>query len=142
MLRRAFFAAALLMTPAFLTSEAHAADGSGQPVGQYVDLQPVALPVVVSGRLVNYVFVYVRVNLAPNADVAKVRAREPMLRDALVRMGARTPFTNPADYNRVDEAKVCAAMQQAVTAIVGPGVVRSVAVTSQTPQHRIATPRR
>lgn len=136
MLRRALIAAALLL----LAPSAEAAEGR-QPVGQYVDLQPVGVPVVVRGRLMNYVFVYVRVNLTPGADVSQIRPKEPFFRDALVRLGHRTPFTNPADYNRIDEARLCAAMQQAVVAIVGPGAVRSVAVTSQSPQRRIPNPK-
>lgn len=111
------------------------------PVGQYVDLQPVGLPVVVRGQLVNYIFVYVRVNLTPQADVSEVRNKEPFFRDALVRMAHRTPFTRADDYNRIDEARVVAGMTPAAVAIAGPGVVRSVVVTSQAPQHRIANPK-
>jgi hypothetical protein len=138
MLRRALTAALLLL----LAEPAQAAEKGGQaPVGQYVDLQPVGLPIVVRGQLVNYVFVYVRVNLTAEADTARVRQKEPFFRDALVRMAHRTPFTNPADYNRIDESRVSAALMGEVSAIVGPGVVRSVVVTSQTPQHRVANPR-
>jgi len=138
MLRRALTAAVLLL----LAQPAKAAEKAGQaPVGQYVDLQPVGLPIVVRGQLVNYVFVYVRVNLTAEADTARVREKEPFFRDALVRMAHRTPFTNPADYNRIDEGRVSAALMGEASAIAGPGVVRSVVVTSQTPQHRVANPR-
>lgn len=137
MLRAALIAAALMLLP----PAAQAGEAAPQPVGQYVELQPVGLPVVVGGRLVNYVFVYVRVNLAPNADVSQIRSKEPFFRDALVRLAHRSPFVVPGDYNRIDQAKVAAAMLQAATAIAGPGVVRSVAVTSQAPQHRIANPK-
>jgi flagellar basal body-associated protein FliL len=138
MLRRAVITAILLL----LAGQAQAAEKAGQtPVGQYVDLQPVGVPIVVRGQLVNYVFVYVRVNLTSDADTARVRQKEPFFRDALVRMAHRTPFTNPADYNRIDEGRVSAALTPQVSAIAGPGVVRSVAVTSQTPQHRVANPR-
>lgn len=138
MLRRALIAAPLLLfaEPAFAAEKA----GAGL-VGQYVDLQPVALPVVIKGQLVNYVFVYVRVNLAAGVDTARLRQKEPFFRDALVRMAYRTPFASPADYNRVDEARVAAALTREAGAIAGPGVIRSVVVTSQTPQHRIPTPK-
>jgi hypothetical protein len=138
MLRRALIAATLLCfaQPALGAEKS----GAGQ-VGQYVDLQPVGLPVVVRGQLVNYVFVYVRLNLAAGADTARLRQKEPFFRDALVRISHRTPFTNPADYNRVDDGRVAAGLMREAAAIAGPGAVRSVVVTSQTPQHRIATPK-
>lgn len=138
MLQRALIAAALLL----LTQPAQAAEKAGAAqVGQYVDLQPVALPIVVRGQLVNYVFVYVRVNLAAGADTARLRQKEPFFRDALVRMSHRTPFTDPTDYNRIDEGRVTAGLMREASAIAGQGVVRSVVVTSQTPQHRVANPK-
>ncbi|MFC3070130.1 hypothetical protein [Phenylobacterium soli] len=137
MFRRALIAVAALGLAT--ASPAHA-EGP-KPVGQYVDLQPVGLPVVVKGQLVNYVFVYVRVNLTASADVSQVRTKEPFFRDALVRLAHRTPFTRPDDYNRIDERRVAAAMTQAAAAITGPGIVASAAVTSQAPQHRIPNPK-
>jgi hypothetical protein len=109
--------------------------------GQYVDLQPVAMPIVVDERLVNYVFVYVRVNLKSGADVTKIRDKEPAFRDALVRDGHRTPFVLANDWSKVDEAKLIAVMTRDAAAITGPGVVASVTVTSQTPQKRVMPPR-
>lgn len=141
MLRCVLPAAALLL----FAQAAHPARAGENPgpaqVGQYVDLQPTPLPVVAGGQLVNYVFTYVRLNLTAGADTAALRQKEPFFRDALVRMAHRTPFTNPADYNRIDEARVASALMREATAIVGPGAVRSVVVTSQTPQRRIATPK-
>ena len=94
--------------------------------GQFIDLAPVGLPVVAKGRLVNYVFVYARVDLTPSADLARWRDKEPYFRDALVRLGYRTPFTLPGDYTRLDEARLKAALFQAAVAITGPGVVARV----------------
>lgn len=125
-----------------LVGSAHAAeDKKPKEVGQYVDLQPVGLPIVVDGQLVNYVFVYVRVNLQPSADVTKVRDKEPAFRDALVRDAHRTPFVIPTDWQKVDERKLVAAMTRDAALITGPGIVASVAVTSQTPQKHVMPPR-
>ena len=125
-----------------LAGGAHAAEEKKPlAVGQYVDLQPTAMPIVVDGQLVNYVFVYVRVNLKSGADVVKIREKEPFFRDALVRDAHRTPFLIPGDWQKVDEAKLIAAMTREAIAITGPGVVASVAVTSQTPQKRVMPPR-
>lgn len=140
MLRRALVALVpmLLMAAPALAAPA---PGGSNVVGQYVDLQPIGLPIVVKGRLVNYVFVYVRLNLTGGADAAALRDKEPYFRDALVRIAHRTPFTNPADYNKIDEGRLTAAMMREAQAIAGPGAIRSVVVSSQQPQHRIATPR-
>jgi hypothetical protein len=116
-------------------------DKKSKEVGQYVDLQPVAMPIVVDGQLVNYVFVYVRVNLKAGADVTKVRDKEPFFRDALVRDAHRTPFVIPGDWQKVDEAKLVAAMTRDAAVITGPGIVSSVALTSQSPQKRAMPPR-
>jgi hypothetical protein len=111
-------------------------------VGQYVDLQPVAMPIVVNGQLVNYVFVYVRINLTGGADVIKLRTKEPFFRDALVREAYRTPFIVPGDWQKVDETKLVTALRRDADAIAGPGNVSTVVVTSQAPQHQAMPPRR
>jgi hypothetical protein len=142
--RRALIAAA----PLALYAAAAQASGGGKqegdektPVGQYVDLSPVALPIVVDGRLVNYVFAYVRINLTLRANSVKLREKEPFFRDALVRAAHRTPFTKAGDYSVVDEARLSAVMMREAAAITGPGMVKSVVVTSQSPKKRIPVPR-
>jgi len=126
---------------ALLAGSAQAEEKPKTAVGQYVDLQPVALPIVVDGRLVNYVFAYVRVNLTGGADVTKIRTKEPFFRDALVREGHRTPFVVAGDWEKIDEAKLTAVMTRDAAAITGQGAVASVVVTSQTPQRRVSPPR-
>ena len=116
-------------------------DKKPKEVGQYVDLQPVAMPIVVDGQVVNYVFVYVRINLKSGADIIKLREKEPFFRDILVRDGHRTPFLVAGDWQKVDEAKLVAAMTRDAAAITGPGVVSSVTLTNQIPQKRIMPPR-
>jgi|SRR6185312_11061240 len=120
---------------------AQAAAEKPKEVGQYVDLQPVAMPIVIDGQLVNYVFVYVRINLKAGVEVAKYRDKEPFFRDALVRDGHRTPFIVPGDWQKVDEARLVAAMTRDAAAISGPGVVSSVVLVSQTPQKPVMAPR-
>jgi hypothetical protein len=107
---------------------AGAAFAQAKQTGQYVDLSPVALPVVVNGRLINYVFVYMRINLTGSADVVHLRDKEPYFRDALVRMAHRTPFTLASDYTKLDETRLKAQMYQAAVAITGPGAVASVEI--------------
>jgi hypothetical protein len=136
MLRRA-----LIVAPFLFAAAAGAAEPQKGEVGQYVDLSPVAMPVVVDGQLVNYVFVYVRINLTSAANSVKLRAKEPYFRDALVRAGHRTPFTKADDYMAIDTAKLTSALYREATAITGPGQVRSVVVTSQAPQKHTGVPK-
>lgn len=140
----AAFAAILAASPAFASAEKkeekkegkEGKEGKGD-VGQYVDLQPTGLPIVSKGRLVNYVFVYVRINLANSANVSKLREKEPFFRDALVRAGHRTPFTLESDLSKIDGPRLVAALTREATSIAGPGQIRSVVVTSQEPRRRM-----
>jgi hypothetical protein len=122
MLRRALIASLPLALIA------GAARAQAKAAGQYVDLAPVAMPIVVDGRLINYVFVYIRIDLTASADAIRLRDKEPYFRDALVRMGHRTPFILRTDYTRLDEARLKAAFFQAATSIAGPGMVASVEI--------------
>ena len=135
MIRLRFLSAPLLILAAG-PQMAQAEEATHKQVGQYVDLQPVALPILADGQLVNYVFVYVRLNLAPNADTSRWRAQEPFFRDRLVRSGYATPFAVPGDTNKIDPAKLSAVLMREAQAITGPGVIRSVVVTNQVSRNR------
>lgn len=110
------------------------------PAPETVALESVALPIIVDGRLINYVFCSIRLDLYPNADGAKVRAKEQFFRDDLVRMGHRDPFTRKDDYTRVDEAKVRAEIMRIAPGLVGPGLVRSATITRQSSQKLMTLP--
>ncbi len=123
MLRRAILAS----LPLALIAGAAVAE-TKPAAGQYVDLSPVPMPIVVDGRLINYVFVYIRINLTPSADAIHMRDKEPYFRDALVRIGHRTPFSVRTDYTKLDEARLKAAFFQAAAGIAGPGMVASIEI--------------
>ena len=136
MIRRTLIAAALML----LATGAHAAEGKKDDkadAGQYVDLQPVGLPIVTRGQLVNYIFVYVRINLTSRANAAQLREKEPYFRDALVRAGHRTPFTDPKNLTVINAPMLTAALNREAARIAGPGQVLSVVVTSQAPRRRL-----
>jgi hypothetical protein len=124
MLRRTVLASLPL---ALFAATAHA-EGETHEAGQFVDLAPVALPIVAAGRVVNYVFVYVRIHLTLTANLAEWRDHEPYFRDALVRLSHRNPFTVPGDYTKIDETRLKAEFFQAVSAITGPGQVASIEI--------------
>lgn len=107
---------------------------------QAVTLSPVALPIVVDGHLVNYVFATVKVMLRPGADSIALREKEPYFRDALVRAAHRTPFVLANDYNHIDERRLKATMMREAAAIAGPNAIRDIAVMEQTAQHPVRSP--
>lgn len=139
--RRALLLALTLIPGAAFAAGGGEASDPKKDVGQYVDLLPVGLPIVAGGRLVNYVFVYVRINLTSGANASRLREKEPFFRDALVRAGHRTPFTLAADYGKIDSARLSSTLQREAVTLVGAGQIRSVEVISQAPRRRVATPR-
>lgn len=142
MIRRALIlslVAAVVAGPALAAKPAAEPSKDG-PVGQYVDVSPVAIPIVADGRLINYVFVAIRVQLIPSADAAKWRGKEPYFRDALARIGNRMSFTDPKDYAAVDAPRLIAAFSREAAAIAGKDV-KAVVITAQTPKQRLGLPR-
>jgi hypothetical protein len=140
MIRRSFFAAFALAVSALATHARAAGDQPSPDADRSVTLSPVAIPIVVDGQVINYIFVTARVLLTPQADAFALRDKEPFFRDALVRAAYRTPFLLKGDYNHVDEARLKASLWRDATAIAGPGNVRGVAVVSQTAQHFVRQP--
>lgn len=126
---------------ALIATASRAAENPKPDADPAVTLSPVALPIVVDGRLANYIFVTVKVELTRSADEASLRDKEPYFRDALVRAGHRTPFVLRYDYDHIDVARLRAVMLREAAAITGPNIIRDVAVTEQTPQHHIPSPR-
>jgi flagellar basal body-associated protein FliL len=125
-----------------LAAPARAAEAEGKgDVGQYVDLQPVGLPIVDRGRLVNYVFVSVRINLTSAANASRLREKEPFFRDALVRAAHRTPFTLASDFGKIDAQRLASTLKAEAARIAGQGQIRSVVVTQQAPLRRYIAPR-
>ena len=136
---RALIAALILLAAAVSPAQAAKPDpkAATTPVSLYVNVDPVALPVVSDGRVVNYVFVTVRIDLAAGTQLQAIdalRGKEPFFRDALVRLGHRTPFNPPGNFLEVDEARLCAAYLTEARGIAGPGAVTGVRVMMQTPK--------
>ena len=128
---------ALVIAGLFAAVSANARAADTKPKDENVPnvaISPVAIPVIAGGKVVNYVFVSVRIDLTNSANSIKLREREPYFRDALVRAAHRTPFTLATDYTKIDEAKLKAALLRDATAIAGPNAVKGVTILSQTPK--------
>lgn len=145
--RRAFLAAslALLATPAFARSAKKEKKGGKEGEGEeaadpVIKLQSMALPIIASGKLVNYVFVQMTVTLKPGGLVTVFEGKEPQLRDAIVREAHAKPFVRPDSYVALDEARLKASVLREVNGLIGPGKVAMVTVVKQTPRHFVAPP--
>lgn len=107
---------------------------SKAPAENYINLATVALPVITNGRLVNYVFASVRINLRPGSDVIKLREKEPYLRDALIRSAHRTPFSVLNDDTRINESLLTTALMREARTYLGPSAPIGVVVLRQEPK--------
>ena len=135
--------AAALASLVLLLAGGPALAGEGEPAAPRaatVLMSPLALPVVVDRRLVNYVFVTVRLGLSASADAPKMRAMEPYFRDALVRAGHRSPFVLASNYAALDDARLKATLLREAAALVGPGMVTSVQIVREQAQHYSGLP--
>lgn len=134
--------AAITCAAAALLAAAPAGAAEETPKAQQsIAMEAVALPIIVDGRLLNYVFVSIRLEVNPNSDGAMVRAKEQFFRDDLVRAGHRTPYTVPNDYTRIDEARVKAELVRYAVTLFGPNVVQTATITKQVSQKLMTLPR-
>lgn len=124
-----------------LFSAVPALAGSSEGQLKYVDVAPVALPVVQQGKLRNYVFVSVRLHLVADVDAETWRDKEPYFRDALARAGHRTPFVIPGDWMKLDQAALKRSMSAEAIRIAGRNIFSSIEVTRAVPQRWAVPPR-
>lgn len=126
--------ASLLATPS-LAEEKPAA--KAEPM---IQLAPVALPITQDGRIVNYVFLSIKVMLSPKADMFKLVNQEPYYRDALVRAAHRQNMGKPGDPNRVDEAVVKATLKREAASFMDARLITGIQVVRQDPKKYLPKP--
>jgi hypothetical protein len=139
---------ALLLAPlALLAATPALANGPKKKEGEgeeapdpVIKLQSMALPVIVGGRLINYVFLQMSITLKPGVLVTVFEGKEPMLRDAIVREAHAKPFVRPDSYVALDETRLKASVLRETNGLIGPGKVAMVTVVKQTPRNFIAPP--
>lgn len=126
----------------FLSSPAAAASAAKPAAAPTVLMSPMALPVVMDGKLVNYIFVNVRLQLKAGADSAKLRDKEPFFRDAIIRAAYRTSVVGPADPNKIDARRLRALVLAETGRVAGPGTVTGLTVLRERPQKTLRLPAR
>ena len=104
-------------------------------VAPAINLPPVGLPVIVDGRIRNYVFITLKLHLGGEATAETMRPKQPFLKNALVRTAHTAPFTMADDWTKLSENKIDAAMM-AIAGVVAPHSVTSCEVLTQVPRRR------
>lgn len=129
------------LTGALASASTVAASSDAPAIGAAsLSIPGLGLPVIEGGRLRNYVFVSLRLELGAGKTVEQMRPKEAFFRDALVRAAHKTPFTVPGDWTRLDERALSAALVSAANTISGRGSVRRVEVIAQNPRRRTGMP--
>ncbi|WP_312125839.1 hypothetical protein [Brevundimonas sp.] len=124
-----------------LASRAFAAPEAEKPAeAAWVTMTGLALPIVVEDRVINHIFVELKLHLKPGHPLEQVRAKDAAMRDALVRAGHATLFVLPTNYNRINEQALARSLMQIASREVGRGVVTRVEVVRQTPRMRVRNP--
>ena len=140
MLRRDVITLATTAAALAAASPVLASGGGGKPEGEAaaasVNIAGVGLPVTSNGRIRNYVFVTVKVHLGAGTTIEAMRAKDPFIRDALVRTAHRVSLAMPNDFTRMNENAINAAVMAIANVVVGHGGVTASEVLMQTPRRR------
>jgi hypothetical protein len=102
-----------------------------------LNLSGVGLPVLQDGRVVNYVFVRLRINLNPGISRPDIEAGEPFVRERMLKAAYRSPLNSGTDLMALDVQKLEAQTLSAARAVYGATRVRSVEIGDQKPQKRL-----
>lgn len=117
-----------------------APETSAPPKEAWVTMTGVGLPIIVDGRVINHVFVELKLYLKAGHPLEQVRAKDAHMRDALVRAGHANPFVLADNWNRVDERALAAAVMRIATQQLGSGIVTRIELVRQTPRRRVRNP--
>jgi hypothetical protein len=128
--RRTLLLAAGLTAGALASPEpALAQPAAPAPSGpRVIEMSQVAMPVTRDGRLLTYLFVTVRVDVAEAVDIWVTRERNHFLRDAVVRAAYRQPMANPDRLGELIEPIATNTFRAAVVEALGARAVRAVTI--------------
>jgi hypothetical protein len=105
-----------------------------------LDISGMGLPVLQDGRVVNYVFVRLRINLNKGIARPDIEAGEPFVRERMLKAAYRAPLNSGTDLMALDPQKLEAQTLSAARAVYGATRVQSVEIKDQKPQKRLYSP--
>ena len=114
--------------------------GEAADVARTMDAPFIAVPVVRNGRLVNYVFVSLRVDIAPGVDIWRTREKAHFLRDALVRAAHRTPLADPTNDDAINRPAALASFRAAAEQALGARAVRNITIVHTQSSRQVSAP--
>lgn len=94
------------------------------------DMPGVVAPITRNGKLVNYIFLNIRLEFFPNAPVIKLRERAHFMRDALILALYKTDISQPNHPGKIDEPRASALILGIIEAQEGKGLIKSVTFNS------------
>lgn len=147
MLVRAFFAAFVLLLsapvlPAFAAGGGASAEKKGEDAAnaRVLDVNNLVVPVVRDGKLVNYIFLTIRVDLG-EGDVWQLRSKNHFVRDAMLRAAHKTDLAHPARDDQANTTLATQVLMAAAKQVLGPQAVKSLAVVSVSSLRKIGPSR-
>ena len=102
----------------------------GEDASRSMDAPYLAVPVVRDGRLVNYLFVSLRIQISPHVDLWRTREKAQFLRDALVRASHANQLSDPNDPNKLNETLALQVYRAAAVQSLGAQAVSGLSVVS------------
>lgn len=128
-MRRRALLSALFMTAAAPVAVAQPEKKSTEgESARAMDVLNLIVPVVREGRLVNYLFVNARIQLASGIDVFRTRERGHFLRDALLKAVHRRSVAAADRDDQIDPAAAQSLILAVARQTLGPNAVRSVEI--------------
>lgn len=100
------------------------------------DMKMIGLPIIREGRLINYIFVNIKLYLADGVRPETVQTKEALIRDAVVRTGHRTPFVLPDKNTELNATTLTAEVLRQANAQLGSGKVTRVEIVNQMSRRR------
>jgi hypothetical protein len=130
MRRRAFLLAALMTLAAPIAVAQPSKEKAEGESARAMDVLNLIVPVVRNGRLVNYLFVNARIQLASGIDVFRTREKGHFLRDALLKAVHRRSVASPDRDDQLDQPAAQALILAVARQVLGANAVRSVEILS------------
>lgn len=132
--RRALLQTALLTSLGLSNPALASSSGAKEPA--VFDMTMIGFPVIRQGRLLNYVFVNMKLHLAEGVRPETVQLKEAMIRDAVVRTAHRTPFVLPDKNTELNLTALTAEVRRQANRLLGSTAVTRVEVVNQMSRRR------
>lgn len=100
-----------------------------------MEVASVPAPVFGDGKLYNYFFLNVRIEIAEGQNLVRMRERVQFVRDALVRGLHKTSVAKPSSMDVLDEEAALAVVRAAAEEALGKKAVSGVEITFAEPLH-------